>query len=147
MQTSPSKPLRVVGLQHRDDLVPLTESEVRFEIDMCIGCDRCMRACPVPLSAMVNIADLNLATVSDEIAPHVTRFTQECVMCGSCVPVCPVNNHRDLLMLSLKQRLGIPWDGSVDMSLILDYLPTGWDTPLMLRPGADIGQLLAALHG
>ncbi len=121
-----------MGVQHRADLVPLTENEVRFEIDMCIGCDRCMRACPVPLSAMVNIADLNLATVSDEIAPHVTRFTQECVMCGSCVPVCPVNNHRDLLRLSLKQRLGIPWDGSVDMSLILDYLPTGWDTPLML---------------
>jgi Fe-S-cluster-containing hydrogenase component 2/CRP-like cAMP-binding protein len=132
MQTSPSKPLRMMGIQHRADLVPLTENEVRFEIDMCIGCDRCMRACPVPLSAMVNIADLNLATVSDEIAPHVTRFTQECVMCGSCVPVCPVNNHRDLLMLSLKQRLGIPWDGSVDMSLILDYLPAGWDVPLLL---------------
>src|SRR2546421_2799843 len=132
MQISPSKPLRMMGVQHRADLVPLTENEVRFEIDMCIGCDRCMRACPVPLSAMVNIADLNLATVSDEIAPHVTRFTQECVMCGSCVPVCPVNNHRDLLMLSLKQRLGIPWDGSVDMSLILDYMPAGWDVPHLL---------------
>src|SRR5438105_15850621 len=130
MQIQPEK--LVVGIQHREDIVPLTEDEVRFEIDMCIGCDRCMRACPVPLSSMVNIADLNLATISDEIAPHVTRFTQECVMCGSCVPVCPVNNHRDLLMLSLKQRLGIPWDGSVDMSLILDYRPAGWDVPLLL---------------
>src|SRR5207248_3214605 len=132
MQTSPSKPLRMMGVQHRADLVPLTENEVRFEIDMCIGCDRCMRACPVPLSAMVNIADLNLATVSDEIAPHVTRFTQECVMCGSCVPVCPVDNHRDLLMLSLKQRLGISWDGIVDMSRILNFLPAGWNTALLL---------------
>src|SRR2546425_11869392 len=132
MQTSPSKSLRMMGVQHRADLVPLTENEVRFEIDMCIGCDRCMRACPVPLSAMVNIADLNLATVSDEIAPHVTRFTQECVMCGSCVPVCPVNNHRDLLMLSLKQRLGVSWDGTVDMKRVLNFLPPGWTPALLL---------------
>src|SRR2546423_1344353 len=130
MQIQPEK--LVVGIQHREDIVPLTEDEVRFEIDMCIGCDRCMRACPVPLSSMVNIADLNLATISDVVAPHVARFTDECVMCGSCVPVCPVNNHRDLLMLSLKQRLGIPWDGKVDMSRVLDHLPPGWDIQLLL---------------
>lgn len=132
MQIQSSKRPLVVGVQHRTDLIPFTEDEVRFEIDMCIGCDRCMVACPVPLSSMVNIADLNLATISDEIAPHVARFTNECVMCGSCVPVCPVNNHRDLLMLSLKQRLGIPWNGKVDMTQILDYLPSGWDVQLLL---------------
>src|SRR5947207_6724777 len=132
MQTSPSKPLRMMGVQHRADLVPLTENEVRFEIDMCIGCDRCMRACPVPLSAMVNIADLNRATITDDIPSRVGRFIDECVMCGSCVPVCPVDNHRDLLMLSLKQRLGIPWDGKVDMSRVLTYLPSGWSVPLLL---------------
>ena len=81
---------------------------------------------------MINIATLNRATISDEIAPHVARFTDECVMCGSCVPVCPVDNHRDLLMLSLKQRLGIPWDGKVDMTRILNYLPAGWDVSLLL---------------
>jgi CRP-like cAMP-binding protein/Fe-S-cluster-containing hydrogenase component 2 len=124
---------QVVGIAHHTDIVPLTEAGVRFEIDMCIGCDRCMRACPVPLSAQVNIADLNLATISDEIAPHVARFTDECVMCGSCVPVCPVNNHRDLLMLSLKQRLGVPWDGSVDMTRVLDELPPGWTAELLLK--------------
>src|SRR5690242_2504453 len=122
----------LVGLTHRPYVHPLTEEEVRFEIDMCIGCDRCMRACPVPLSAMVNIADLNRATTSDDIAEHVARFTDECVMCGSCVPVCPVDNHRDLLMLSLKQRLGISWDGKVDMQRVLSYLPEGWDIPLLL---------------
>ncbi len=123
---------QVVGIAHHTNIVPLTEAGVRFEIDMCIGCDRCMRACPVPLSAQVNIADLNLATISDEIAPHVARFTDECVMCGSCVPVCPVNNHRDLLMLSLKQRLGVPWDGSVDMTRVLDVLPPGWTAERLL---------------
>src|SRR5438034_1415816 len=131
MQIQPEK--LVVGIQHREDIVPLTEDEVRFEIDMCIGCDRCMRACPVPLSSMVNIADLNLATISDVVAPHVARFTDECVMCGSCVPVCPVNNHRDLLMLSLKQRLGIPWDGRVDMAPVQSQLPLGWDLSRVLQ--------------
>ncbi len=122
----------VVGIEHRPDLQPLTEEQIRFEIDMCIGCDRCMRACPVPISSMVNIADLNRATISDDIAPHVARFTDECVMCGSCVPVCPVDNHRDLLMLSLKQRLGVPWDGKVDMNRVLGFLPAGWTLPLLL---------------
>src|SRR5947209_12369948 len=132
MQLQPSKQPVLVGVAHRADIRPFTEEEIRFEIDMCIGCDRCMRACPVPLSAMVNIADLNRATISDDIAPHVARFTDECVMCGSCVPVCPVNNHRDLLMLSLKQRLGVSWDGKVDMSRVLNYLPPGWDVQLLL---------------
>jgi CRP-like cAMP-binding protein/Fe-S-cluster-containing hydrogenase component 2 len=132
MQVQPTgKPL-AVGLGHRTDIRPLTEEEVRFEIDMCIGCDRCMRACPVPLSSLVNIADLNRATISDEIAPHVVRFIDECVMCGSCVPVCPVDNHRDLLMLSLKQRLGISWDGQIDKNRVLNYLPPGWDTCLLI---------------
>src|SRR5215470_1283212 len=122
----------LVGVSHRGDIRPLTEEEVRFEIDMCIGCDRCMRACPIPMSSTVNISDLNRATISEEIAPHVALFTDECVMCGSCVPVCPVDNHRDLLMYSLKQRLGISWDGTVDMSRILNFLPAGWNTPLLL---------------
>jgi Fe-S-cluster-containing hydrogenase component 2/CRP-like cAMP-binding protein len=131
MQKQPSK--KVVGIEHRFDLRPLTEDEIRFEIDMCIGCDRCMRACPIPMSSMVNIADLNRATISDDIAPHVARFTDECVMCGSCVPVCPVDNHRDLLMLSLKQRLGVSWDGTVDMSRVLNFLPSGWNPTILLR--------------
>ena len=132
MQIQSSQKSPLVGVEHRTNLKPLTEEEVRFEIDMCIGCDRCMRACPVPMSSLVNIADLNRATISDEILPHVARFTDECVMCGSCVPVCPVNNHRDLLMLSLKQRLGVSWDGTVDMSRILNYLPPGWNPQLLL---------------
>jgi NADPH-dependent 2,4-dienoyl-CoA reductase/sulfur reductase-like enzyme/Fe-S-cluster-containing hydrogenase component 2/pSer/pThr/pTyr-binding forkhead associated (FHA) protein/CRP-like cAMP-binding protein len=116
----------VVGMSHRSDVQTLTEERLRFEIDMCIGCDRCMSACPIPMSTMVNIADLNHATISNDVAAHVARFTHECIMCGSCVPVCPVDNHRDLLMLSLKQRLGVSWDSKADLSRIAESLPAGW---------------------
>ncbi len=115
-----------VGMSHRSDVQTLTEERLRFEIDMCIGCDRCMNACPVPMSTLVNIADLNHATITNDVATHVERFTHECIMCGSCVPVCPVDNHRDLLMLSLKRRLGVSWDSKADLSHIAESLPTGW---------------------
>jgi Fe-S-cluster-containing hydrogenase component 2/CRP-like cAMP-binding protein len=127
----PPKPM-VTGLQHRADLKPLTMEEIRFEIDMCIGCDRCMIACPVPMSSIVKLADLNTATVSRQIAPQIAQFTTECVMCGSCVPVCPVDNHRDLLMLSLKQRLGVSWNGPVDMALVQQKLPPNVSPPFLL---------------
>jgi Fe-S-cluster-containing hydrogenase component 2/CRP-like cAMP-binding protein len=122
-----------VGMTHRTDVRPLSSEEVNFEIDMCIGCDRCMRACPVPLSTQITIGDLNRATVSTQVSTKVARFTDECVMCGSCVPVCPVDNHRDLLMLSLKQRLGVPWDGQVDLAQGWGDLPTGWSIPLLVN--------------
>ncbi len=122
-----------VTIGHRSNIEPLNEKRVQFEIDMCIGCNRCMNACPLPLSTQVHIADLNQATISDEIAPHVARFTHECIMCGSCVPVCPVDNHRDLLMLSLKQRLGSPWDSDIDVSYIIDALPPGWSVTRLIN--------------
>src|SRR5216684_3202780 len=116
----------VVGLEHRREVQGLSETHIKFEIDMCIGCNRCMDACPVPISSQVTIADLNSATILEKVAPHVARFTHECIMCGSCVPVCPVDNHRDLLMLSLKERVGVSWDNQVDMSRIAESLPAGW---------------------
>src|SRR5437879_8631307 len=122
----------VPGTELQRALRPLTPEQLRFEIDMCIGCDRCMRACPVPLSSKISIAELNKATIDDELSPLLVRFTDECVLCGSCVPVCPVDNHRDLLLLSLKQRLGVPWDGKVDMARVLNYLPPGWNIPTLL---------------
>lgn len=122
----------VVGLGHRSDVQMLSEERVKFEIDMCIGCNRCMDACPVPMSSLVTIAELNHATISEEIAPQVARFTHECIMCGSCVPVCPVDNHRDLLMLSLKQRLGVSWESKPDLKRVTAALPAGWTLPVLL---------------
>ncbi len=121
----------VTGMQHRNNITPLKKEEIRFEIDMCIGCDRCMRACPIPISSQVAIADLNRATVSGTMTPHIAKFTEECVMCSSCVPVCPVNNHRDLLMLSLKQRLGTAWNSPLDVRRMTSALPQGWNPALV----------------
>jgi len=122
----------VVGLEHRHQEQRLDEQRVKFEIDMCIGCDRCMDTCPVPLSSQVSIADLNSATRTDKVAPHVARFTHECIMCGSCVPVCPVDNHRDLLMLSLKDRLGVSWDNQPDVNRVMQALPPGWTVAMVI---------------
>ncbi len=123
--TAKAQEALVAGGGHRTDMRALSDKRVQFEIDMCIGCDRCMAACPIPLSAQVSIADLNRATISPEVAAHVARFTDECILCGSCVPVCPVDNHRDLLMVSLKQRLGSSWESPVDEPLLQQTLPRG----------------------
>jgi NADPH-dependent 2,4-dienoyl-CoA reductase/sulfur reductase-like enzyme/Fe-S-cluster-containing hydrogenase component 2/pSer/pThr/pTyr-binding forkhead associated (FHA) protein/CRP-like cAMP-binding protein len=125
-RTSTGREPLVAGLEHRREVQRLGEDRIGFEIDMCIGCDRCMDACPVPMSSQVTIADLNHATISRSIAPHVARFTHECIMCGSCVPVCPVDNHRDLLMLSLKERLGVSWNSQPDMQRVAEVLSAGW---------------------
>jgi len=122
----------VVGLEHRREVQGLSETHIKFEIDMCIGCNRCMDACPVPISSQVTIADLNSATILEKVAPHVARFTHECIMCGSCVPVCPVDNHRDLLMLSLKERLGVSWNSKPDMRCVADALPAGWTIAMLI---------------
>src|SRR6202035_4461831 len=75
---------------------------------------------------------LNRATISEEVAPDVARFTHECIMCGSCVPVCPVDNHRDLLMLSLKQRLGVSWQQPPDIQRVAGVLPVGWSVSTLI---------------
>jgi NADPH-dependent 2,4-dienoyl-CoA reductase/sulfur reductase-like enzyme/Fe-S-cluster-containing hydrogenase component 2/CRP-like cAMP-binding protein len=129
----PEEPESVtVGLEHRRETAQLDKARLKFEIDMCIGCNRCMDACPVPGSSLVTIATLNTATITRDIPHEVARFTHECVMCGSCVPVCPVDNHRDLLMLSLKQRLGVSWEARPNMELVARALPGGWSLPRLL---------------
>lgn len=132
-QASEEKKAIVAGLEHRRGIVPLERTRLAFEIDMCIGCNRCMDACPLPSSSQITIAALNHATITENIVPAVEQFTHECIMCGSCVPVCPVDNHRDLLMLSLKQRLGTAWERLPDPTLLEQTLPAGWTLPRLLQ--------------
>ncbi len=127
-----AKPV-VTELEHRREIKALSQTNLAFEIDMCIGCHRCMDACPIPMSDQITIAALNHATLQGQLAPEVERFTHECIMCGSCVPVCPVDDHRDLLMLALKQRVGVSWEKEPDMQRVVANLPTGWSLPLLLQ--------------
>jgi Fe-S-cluster-containing hydrogenase component 2/CRP-like cAMP-binding protein len=85
-----------------------------------------MDACPVPMSSQVSITNLNQATISEKMDAQLERFTHECIMCGSCVPVCPVDNHRDLLMLSMKQRLNVSWDSEPDRQRVATLIPPNW---------------------
>ena len=83
--TPPAQAYPVLGLRHRQDAMALEPEQMRFEIDMCIGCDRCRcPGLPVPSSALVSIADLNHATVSGQFTAQIIQFTTECVLCGSC---------------------------------------------------------------
>lgn len=133
MEAKGPKPVLLPGTAHLPIAEPLDQQHLAFEINMCIGCNRCMDVCPVPGSSQIAIAPLNQATLSQPIPPAIARFTHECILCGSCVPVCPVDNHRDLLMLALKQRLGTSWESQPDMQRVSKAIPTGWTQSLLLQ--------------
>ncbi|GAC1467528.1 MAG: hypothetical protein PVS3B1_06590 [Ktedonobacteraceae bacterium] len=81
-----------------------TRSQVRQEIQACIGCNECLLACPA-VAEPITIDVLNRETFSDEISPPVARFARACYQCGACVSPCPVGLHRDAMMMWLKVRL------------------------------------------
>lgn len=79
---------------------------VQEELDSCIGCHDCMRACPLPDSSSVSIGALNsYATGLSEASPVALRFIEQCTQCQACVPVCPVDIQRSRIVLwnKLKQ--------------------------------------------
>lgn len=78
---------------------------VTYDLYNCIGCNRCMDACPVTKEPL-SIAELNEATMSpDPPKGKIYDFTVNCVQCARCVPVCPPGVRRDLMMLYLKWKL------------------------------------------
>lgn len=135
LSEKPARPrtFPVAGLEHRKELVALSETRRAFEVEMCIGCNRCMDACPVPISSQIPMALLNHTTLNGPFTADIARFTHECILCGSCVPVCPVDNHRDQLMLALKERLGVSWLGMPDQQQLMNALPSGWPLPQLLQ--------------
>ena len=88
------------GIRSDNPLAPHLEAAVRQELDGCIGCHACMRACPLPDADDVTIAALNahaggLGTPTD----LVHRFVASCTQCHACVPVCPADIRRSRLVL------------------------------------------------
>ncbi|GHO44203.1 4Fe-4S dicluster domain-containing protein [Ktedonospora formicarum] len=81
-----------------------TGPQVLQEINACIGCNECLRACPA-LAEPITIDRLNRETLAGGISPAVARFARTCYQCGACVSPCPVGLHRDAMMMWLKVRL------------------------------------------
>ena len=83
-------------------------SQVDYELEACIGCHLCMRACPLPDSKLIQMGELNDATAGGPMGDRLLRFTLDCTQCGACVPVCPANLSRMRMMLAAKLRVEVP---------------------------------------
>jgi len=75
------------------------------DIDLCIGCNRCMEACPVSKEPFT-IAELNYCTEPATIvSSKIREFAFNCVQCGRCIPVCPAGARRDYMVQYIKHKL------------------------------------------
>ena len=73
-------------------LLFLTEERVfEFESNPCIGCGRCIRACPMGLMP----AELSQAIEANDLDLARKLHVMNCFECGSCAYVCPA--HRPLV--------------------------------------------------
>lgn len=71
-------------------------ARVTVDVNKCIGCNACIRACPVPSA---NSSDGNTVHCNDE----------ECILCGECIKACP-HGARDYID---------------DMDVLLDLMRAG----------------------
>ena len=103
---SSTSPFRIDFATNADPLAlagSLTKT-IRDELDACIGCHECMRACPLEEANAENnpvtIGALNsFAIESGSKAPVTLDFVDHCTQCQACVPVCPVDIHRSRIVL------------------------------------------------
>lgn len=113
---------------------------VSEELDACIGCHACMRACPLPDSDTVSIAALNAAaTAGAAPAGLAQRFVESCTQCRACVPVCPVGIERSRIVLWNKLKLEV--DGNHEPSLQVGLEGHS------LRLGQTLAQVAQRLEG
>lgn len=91
-----------VTIQYPDVKVPLPErvrNRLYVNIDDCIGCDQCSRACPVNCIEIETVKslpgeDLGVTSNGKKKALWVTKFTidfAKCCYCQLCVFPCPTD--------------------------------------------------------
>jgi pSer/pThr/pTyr-binding forkhead associated (FHA) protein/Fe-S-cluster-containing hydrogenase component 2/CRP-like cAMP-binding protein len=84
---------------------------VQEELDACIGCHDCMRACPLPDAPSVTIGGLNAYALGIGVPSEVVRrFVADCTQCHACVPVCPADLQRSRMVLWNKWK-DVPDEG------------------------------------
>lgn len=55
-------------------------SIINVDIDKCVGCNACVRACPV--------GDANIARMDEEGRLKITIDDEKCIKCGACIRAC-----------------------------------------------------------
>ena len=91
------RPERNIGFIHEDYNV--IRSRLHVDIDDCIGCYRCERACPVdcikidtikpPKGSDYDCGKTSFNTQKKMIVPRFTIDMSECMYCDLCVHPCP----------------------------------------------------------
>jgi NADH-quinone oxidoreductase subunit I/NAD(P)H-quinone oxidoreductase subunit I len=72
-----------------DDLPPRTRGLVQNDIDQCIGCHECAKACPVDC---ISVESERLEDTQKEWVALFDIDHSKCIFCGLCVEVCPTNS-------------------------------------------------------
>lgn len=55
-------------------------SIINVNVDNCVGCNACVRACP--------IGDANIAQINEEGRLKITINDEKCIKCGACIKAC-----------------------------------------------------------
>lgn len=55
-------------------------SIINVDVDKCVGCNACVRACP--------IGDANIARMDEEGRLKITIDDEKCIKCGACIRAC-----------------------------------------------------------
>ncbi len=110
-----------------DPLTTDLRKTVQDELDSCIGCHECMRACPLPDSSVVSIGALNsFAGGSGDPMQTALQFVDDCTQCQACVPVCPVDIHRSRIVLWNKLKRTPDPTQRVNLQVGKGYETTDW---------------------
>ncbi len=55
-------------------------SIINVDVDKCVGCNACVRACPV--------GDANVARIDENGKLKITIDDEKCIKCGACIRAC-----------------------------------------------------------